>query len=53
MKIIAEFAARLGAPTALFNASAAIYTAARAQGQGWDDTAAVGAVLESMARLRR
>ena len=53
MKIIAEFAARIGAPTALFNASAAIYNAAIAQGHGKDDTAAVCAVLESMAKLRR
>ena len=32
MKIIGEFAARLGVPTPLFNASAAIYNAAMAQG---------------------
>jgi len=53
MKIIGEFAARIGAPTALFNASAAIYNAAIAQGHGKDDTASVCAVLESMAKLRR
>ena len=53
MKIIGEFAARLGAPTALFNASAAIYNAAMAQGHARNDTAAVCAVLESMAKLRR
>jgi L-threonate 2-dehydrogenase len=53
MKIIGEFAARIGAPTALFNASAAIYNAAMAQGHGRDDTASVCAVLESMAKLRR
>ena len=53
MKIIGEFAARIGAPTSLFNASAAIYNAAMAQGHGGDDTAAVCAVLESMAKLRR
>jgi 3-hydroxyisobutyrate dehydrogenase-like beta-hydroxyacid dehydrogenase len=53
MKIIGEFAARIGAPTALFNASAAIYNTAVAQGHGRDDTAAVCAVLESMAKLRR
>jgi 3-hydroxyisobutyrate dehydrogenase-like beta-hydroxyacid dehydrogenase len=45
--------ARVGAPTSLFNASAAIYNAAVAQGHGKDDTAAVCAVLESMANLRR
>lgn len=53
MKIIGEFAAALGAPTPLFNASAAIYNAAMAQGHARHDTAAVCAVLESMARLRR
>jgi len=53
MKIIGEFAARIGAPTSLFNASAAIYNAAMAQGHAQHDTAAVCAVLESMAQLRR
>jgi L-threonate 2-dehydrogenase len=53
MKIIGEFAARIGAPTSLFNASAAIYNAAMAQGHAGHDTAAVCAVLESMAKLRR
>jgi putative dehydrogenase len=53
MRIIGEFAAQIGAPTALFNASAAVYNAAMAQGHGKDDTAAVCAVLESMAKLRR
>ena len=53
MRIIGEFAARIGAPTSLFNASAAIYNAAMAQGHGGDDTASVCAVLESMAKLRR
>ena len=53
MKIIGEFAARLGVPTPLFNASAAIYNAAMAQGYAKEDTAAVCAVLEAMARIRR
>jgi L-threonate 2-dehydrogenase len=53
MKIIGEYATRLGVPTPLFNASAAVYTAAMAQGYAKEDTAAVCAVLESMARLRR
>ena len=53
MKIIGEFAARLGAPTPLFNASARVYAAAMKQGFGEEDTAAVCAVLESMARVRR
>jgi 3-hydroxyisobutyrate dehydrogenase-like beta-hydroxyacid dehydrogenase len=53
MKIIAEFAARLDCPTPLLAASAAYYSAAMAQGRGGEDTAAVCAVLEEMARLRR
>jgi 3-hydroxyisobutyrate dehydrogenase-like beta-hydroxyacid dehydrogenase len=53
MKIIGEFAAAHGVPTPLFNASAAIYNAAMAQGFAAQDTASVCAVLESMARLRR
>jgi len=53
MKIIAEFAAALGAPTPLLAASAAYYTAAMAQGRGGEDTAAVCAVMEEMARHQR
>jgi 3-hydroxyisobutyrate dehydrogenase-like beta-hydroxyacid dehydrogenase len=53
MKIIGEFATRLGVPTPLFNASAAIYTAAMAQGFAKQDTAAVCAVLEAMANASR
>jgi 3-hydroxyisobutyrate dehydrogenase-like beta-hydroxyacid dehydrogenase len=53
MKIIGEYATRLGVPTPLFNASAAVYTAAMAQGFGKQDTAAVCAVLEAFARLKR
>jgi putative dehydrogenase len=53
MRIIGEFAAKLGVPTPLFNASAAIYNAAIAQGFAKEDTAAVCAVLERMAGVRR
>ncbi|MBW8904865.1 MAG: NAD(P)-dependent oxidoreductase [Betaproteobacteria bacterium] len=53
MKIIAEFAAKLGVPTPLFNASAAIYSATLSQGHETHDTAAVCAVLERMAGVRR
>ena len=53
MKIIGEFAASLGVPTPLFNASAAIYNAAMAQGYAKEDTAAVCAVLEAMAKVKR
>ena len=53
MKIIGEFAARLGVSTPLFNASAAIYNAAMAQGFARQDTAAVCAVLERLSGLTR
>ena len=53
MKIIGEFATRLGAPTPLFTASAAIYNAAMAQGYALKDTGAVCAVLEKLAGLKR
>jgi putative dehydrogenase len=53
MKIIGEFAARLGVPTPLFNASAAVYSAAMAQGYARQDTGAVCAVLEKMAGISR
>jgi putative dehydrogenase len=53
MKIIGEFAARLGVPTPLFNASAAVYSAAMAQGYARQDTGAVCAVMEKMAGVKR
>ena len=53
MKIIGEFAMKLGAPTPLFNASAAIYNAAMAQGFAREDTAAVCAVLERLGGIKR
>jgi L-threonate 2-dehydrogenase len=53
MKIIGEFAAKLGVPTPLFNASAAIYSAAMAQGFARADTGAVCAVLEKLGGVKR
>jgi 3-hydroxyisobutyrate dehydrogenase-like beta-hydroxyacid dehydrogenase len=53
MKIIGEYATQLGVPTPLFNASAPLYTAAMAQGLQKQDTAAVCAVLETLAGVRR
>ena len=53
MKIIGEFATRLGVPTPLFNASAAIYNAAMSQGYALKDTGAVCAVLEKLAGVKR
>ena len=51
--IIADFARELGSPTPLFSASEAIYTAALAAGHEADDTAAVCAILEGLAKLNR
>ena len=53
MRIIGEFAARLGVQTPLFSASAPVYAAAMAQGFGKADTAAVCAVLEALAGVKR
>jgi 3-hydroxyisobutyrate dehydrogenase-like beta-hydroxyacid dehydrogenase len=53
MKIIGEFAAKLGVATPLFNACAAVYSAAMSQGYAEQDTGAVCAVLERMGGVRR
>ena len=53
MKIIGEFAASLSSPTPLLDASAEIYKAGMDQGRAKQDTAAVCAVLETMAGLGR
>jgi len=53
MTVIAEFARQVGAPTPLFRASAPIYAAALAEGRGGEDTGAVCAVLEKVAKYRR
>ena len=53
MKIIGEFARQLGAPTPLFDAAGELYKATMAQGLGLKDTAAVCAVLEKLAGVRR
>lgn len=53
MAIITDFARALGCPTPLFMASAPLYTAALAAGRGSQDTAAVCAVLETMAGVKR
>ena len=51
MHLIGEFAARLGCPTPLFAASGPVYAAAMAAGHARDDTAAVCAVLGTLAGL--
>jgi 3-hydroxyisobutyrate dehydrogenase-like beta-hydroxyacid dehydrogenase len=53
MKVIGEFAAKLGVATPLFCASGPIYNAAMSQGFAEADTASVCAVLERMSGLRR
>ncbi len=53
IKIIRAFARALGVRTPLFDASARVYAAAMKQGRAQEDTAAVCAVLEAMAGLKR
>jgi 3-hydroxyisobutyrate dehydrogenase-like beta-hydroxyacid dehydrogenase len=53
LQIITDFARELGCPVPLFAAAAQLYAAALAQGRAKEDTAAVCAVLESMAGLER
>jgi 3-hydroxyisobutyrate dehydrogenase-like beta-hydroxyacid dehydrogenase len=53
MEIIGDFAKSLGVATPTFTASAPVYEAALAEGHGADDTAAVCAVLERRAGVRR
>ncbi len=53
MSIIGAFAKELDCPVPLFAASGEIYAAAMAQGHGVRDTAAVCAVMEAMAGLKR
>ena len=53
MKGIGEYAASVGCPTPLFSACEPIYRAALSTGYGEQDTAAVCAVLEHMAGVKR
>ncbi len=53
MKVIGHYATKMGVPTPLFSATLPIYAAASAQGHDDDDTAAVCAVLEQMAGVKR
>ncbi|MBW1943868.1 MAG: NAD(P)-dependent oxidoreductase [Deltaproteobacteria bacterium] len=53
VKIITAFANELQCPTPLMAAAAQIYTAANAKGWAKGDTAAVCAVMEDMAGLKR
>jgi L-threonate 2-dehydrogenase len=53
MAIIGSFAAALGVPTPMLSATVPLYNSAMATGHAGHDTAAVCAVLEAMAGLRR
>jgi putative dehydrogenase len=53
MAVIGEFARRLGCPTPMFDASVPIYVKAMKSGHAAQDTAAVCAVLEKMAGVKR
>jgi L-threonate 2-dehydrogenase len=53
MDVIGGYAAKLGVPTPMLSATAPIYAAAMSMGHGMRDTAAVCAVLETMANLKR
>ncbi|HEY8440056.1 MAG TPA: NAD(P)-dependent oxidoreductase, partial [Xanthobacteraceae bacterium] len=53
LAVIGEFARQLGCPTPLFDATVPIYDKALTSGHGEEDTAAVCAVLEKAARLKR
>jgi putative dehydrogenase len=53
MDVIGGFARNIGVPTPMFDASSTIYTKARRSGYDDQDTAAVCAVLEKMAGVKR
>ena len=53
MDVIGSYARKIRVPTPMFDASSAIYRKALKSGHGADDTAAVCAVLEGMAGVKR
>jgi 3-hydroxyisobutyrate dehydrogenase-like beta-hydroxyacid dehydrogenase len=53
MSVIGEFARELGCPTPLFDATGPVYAKAMKSGHAEEDTAAVCAVLEAMAGVKR
>jgi L-threonate 2-dehydrogenase len=53
MDVIGAFAKALGVPTPLFSATIPVYEKAMSTGHAMQDTAAVCAVLEKMARVKR
>ena len=53
MQVIGDYARKIRVPTPIFNATKGIYVKAMKSGLGSRDTAAVCAVLEKMAKLKR
>jgi putative dehydrogenase len=53
MKVIGDYARKIRVPTPMFNATKSIYVKAQKSGYGAQDTAAVCAVLEKMAKVKR
>ena len=53
MRVIGDFARQAGCPTPLFSATEPIYATAMSSGHSGEDTAAVCAVLEAMAGVKR
>jgi 3-hydroxyisobutyrate dehydrogenase-like beta-hydroxyacid dehydrogenase len=53
MDVIGAFAKEMRVPTPLFTATLPVYAAALKSGHGEDDTAAVCAVLEAKAKVKR
>jgi 3-hydroxyisobutyrate dehydrogenase-like beta-hydroxyacid dehydrogenase len=53
MDVIGEYATALGVPTPLFSATIPVYASAMSMGHALHDTAAVCAVLETMAGVKR
>ena len=53
MQVIGDYARRISVPTPIFDATKGIYIRAMKSGLGGRDTAAVCAVLEKMAKVRR
>ncbi len=53
MRVISDYARKIEAPTPMFNATKAVYLKAQKSGFGAQDTAAVCAVLEKMAKVKR
>jgi L-threonate 2-dehydrogenase len=53
MAVIGEFAKQMGVPTPMFDATVPVYEKAMKSGHAEHDTAAVCAVLEAMAGVKR